>query len=639
MKDDFHPLVSCVVPIYNAEKYLSQGIESLLAQTYNNIEIILVDDWSSDVSWDICQQFAREHDNIRAFRTDERAGGPLRGREKGIQESRGDWIAFMDGDDYVSPEYIYHLLEVTDNGKYDIAVTGHSRLHPDGRIEDFLWDNSSQTTEKRLATFYKHFLDQNYYTDPTDTSGQNLVRASVAKTTDLSKYPNKIWAEDTLMALAFTANSKNGVKFIDHHDFYWRQTPGSGSSGGFSSTADKPAFFRACYDIFNERGLLPLVSVIIPVFNVEKYLSACIESVLQQTYPNIEIILVDDKSSDNSSQIADAYAKKYVRVRVIHKSKNEGLNMARRSGFEASLGQYVTFLDSDDMFHQNNVADSLRSLLVNKADVSIYGVKEFSDDDEKKILSVDDTDSEETSITNKKRLFQYALFGDGNLTGIKHMTAWGKLYDRRLLEGVDWSAANYRMYEDGFWTPQVLLRSDKIVLTSSQLMYYRRNIAYGINGNNLGNRLTGNSLNGRAVGYLEYVVNMQKFYRKLARDHGFDSQLDEEIDEQAFLGMTWRVDNLVRAGLLDSENNLKFVIQILPRYIEAKNRHIDNLDARIEYLDKNLAKTSEEANQKVAQLEDENRQLRQKVTEFHGVKRSAKLLAGNLKRKAKRLWN
>jgi glycosyltransferase involved in cell wall biosynthesis len=630
MKDDFRPLVSCVVTIYNAEKHLDQTVGSLLAQTYDNVEIILVDDWSNDKSWAMCRKFAKKHDNVFVYRTDEKAGAPLRAREKGINKSRGDWITFIDGDDFVSPHYIEHLLEVTHSGTYDIAVTGYSWFHPDAKAEEFLWNDYSQTTKERLETFYEHFLGQNDYTDPTDTCGQNLVRASVAKKTDLSKYPSTVWAEDTLMALAFLSNSENGVNFVDHHDFFWRQTPGSGSNGGFSSTANKPAFFRACYEIFNKKGLLPLVSIVVSIFNVEKYLDACVNSLLTQTYPNLEIILVDDKSTDKSGRMADEYLEKDGRVRVIHKPENEGLNMARKTGFDASHGEYITFLDSDDFFHEDNVADSLRALLNNKADVSIYATKEFNDRDTKDALAVDNSANiEEKLIVNKKLIAQYAFCGDGNLLDIKHMTVWGKLFSRNLLEHTDWKASNYRAYEDSFWTPQALLKSKRIVLVSSYLMYYRRNLAYGTLGNNLGNRLTGNSINGKAVGYIEYVDLLESFYYKLAREHGFESKLDEQIHRYMLLSKTWRIDNLVGAGLLESENNLELVVDALPQYIEAKNKHIHNLDENIEYLKQSIV----DIDRHLTNLRTDNERLNQTIGELMGVKRSAKLLAGNIKRK------
>ena len=90
-----------------------------------------------------------------------------------------------------------------------------------------------------------------------------------------------------------------------------------------------------------------LISVIIPVYNVEKYLRRCVESVLNQTYVNLEIILVDDGSLDKSKSICDEFAQKYERVKVIHK-KNGGLSSARNAGIELATGEYIGFVDSDD---------------------------------------------------------------------------------------------------------------------------------------------------------------------------------------------------------------------------------------------------------------------------------------------------
>ena len=90
------------------------------------------------------------------------------------------------------------------------------------------------------------------------------------------------------------------------------------------------------------------ISVVVPIYNVEKYLPECIESVQNQSYMNLEIILVDDGSPDNSGKIADEYAKKDGRIKVIHK-KNGGLSDARNAGIEVATGDYIMFLDSDDL--------------------------------------------------------------------------------------------------------------------------------------------------------------------------------------------------------------------------------------------------------------------------------------------------
>ena len=90
-----------------------------------------------------------------------------------------------------------------------------------------------------------------------------------------------------------------------------------------------------------------MVSVVVPIYRVEKYLRKCVDSLLQQTYKNIEIILVDDGSKDRSPEICDKYAQEYSFVSVIHK-KNEGLGFARNSGLAMAKGKYVSFIDSDD---------------------------------------------------------------------------------------------------------------------------------------------------------------------------------------------------------------------------------------------------------------------------------------------------
>ena len=102
------------------------------------------------------------------------------------------------------------------------------------------------------------------------------------------------------------------------------------------------------------------VSIIVPIYNVEKYLSKCIESILSQTYKNIEIILVDDGSPDNSPQICDEYAKKDDRIIVIHKA-NGGVSSARNAGIDIATGKYIGFVDPDDYIENN-----MYELMVNK---------------------------------------------------------------------------------------------------------------------------------------------------------------------------------------------------------------------------------------------------------------------------------
>lgn len=115
-----------------------------------------------------------------------------------------------------------------------------------------------------------------------------------------------------------------------------------------------------------------LVSIIVPVFNVEKYLSRCVISLLNQTYSNVEIILVDDGSTDNSGRICDEFANSHSTVFSIHK-KNGGLSSARNTGIEICHGDYVSFVDSDDYIEHNMIEVMLRSCVVNGSLLSCCG--------------------------------------------------------------------------------------------------------------------------------------------------------------------------------------------------------------------------------------------------------------------------
>ncbi len=112
-----------------------------------------------------------------------------------------------------------------------------------------------------------------------------------------------------------------------------------------------------------------LVSVIVPIYNAEKYLSKCINSILNQSHKNLEIILIDDESLDKSGEIADEYSKKDNRIKVIHK-KNEGVSSARNAGIDAATGDYICFSDADDFLEPDYVEYLLKLAIKNNADIS-----------------------------------------------------------------------------------------------------------------------------------------------------------------------------------------------------------------------------------------------------------------------------
>ena len=123
---------------------------------------------------------------------------------------------------------------------------------------------------------------------------------------------------------------------------------------------------------------VPLVSIIVPVYNVERYIDKCINSILEQTYPHIELLLIDDGSPDKSGAICDRYAQKDNRVRVFHK-QNAGVSAARNTGINQAKGEFITFVDSDDWLEPQCIGECLNIINKNKLDFLQFSSKRVND--------------------------------------------------------------------------------------------------------------------------------------------------------------------------------------------------------------------------------------------------------------------
>ena len=169
------------------------------------------------------------------------------------------------------------------------------------------------------------------------------------------------------------------------------------------------------------------VSIIIPVYNVESYIDECLNSVVNQTYQNLEIILVDDGSPDKCPQICDNWAEKDYRIKVVHK-KNGGLSSARNAGMDVATGSFLMFVDSDDFIEKNMVADLLQSQEQTGADVVCCEINRYS---QGKYVLMDIFHSDKASYTISSTQFLEKLF----LTEVS-CASWNKLYKKNILQGV-----------------------------------------------------------------------------------------------------------------------------------------------------------------------------------------------------------
>ena len=125
---------------------------------------------------------------------------------------------------------------------------------------------------------------------------------------------------------------------------------------------------------------MPEISIIVPVYNVEKYLPRCVDSILNQTFTNFELILVNDGSTDRSGIICDQYKKRDNRIKVIHKT-NEGVSKARNIGISEAKGRYIEFIDSDDWIERSLLEDTLKQIRIDNSDIIFFGLLYEDEDD------------------------------------------------------------------------------------------------------------------------------------------------------------------------------------------------------------------------------------------------------------------
>ncbi len=203
---------------------------------------------------------------------------------------------------------------------------------------------------------------------------------------------------------------------------------------------------------------LPLISVIVPIYNVEEYLPKCVDSIINQSYKNLEIILVDDGSPDNSPQICDEYAQKDSRIKVIHK-ENGGLSDARNVGLKASNGEYVSFIDSDDWINADFISELYKGI-ESGVDIAECATRLF--DGEDRTIRV--RGAEEGKISKSEALIK--LITEEGV----YPTVWDKLYKKSIIADIPFAEGKY--HEDDFWTWQVLKKANGLYCSEKPMYNY-----------------------------------------------------------------------------------------------------------------------------------------------------------------------
>lgn len=246
-----------------------------------------------------------------------------------------------------------------------------------------------------------------------------------------------------------------------------------------------------------------LISVIVPVYNAEKYLKRCIDSIINQTYKNFEIILVDDGSEDKSSEICDHFFKKDCRVKVIHK-KNEGVSSARNEGLNQSKGKYISFIDADDWIERNFLLEMYNELKKHNVDYVTCGYNRVYEN-HSEILNNDLT--EELVSANE---YIIKILNVQNGYGFAHM----KLISKEAIGNIRFNT-NISVGEDAFFNVQLCKKINKF------LIYNKALYNYYFNPNSVVRNYDENYCNK----YLHSMKLMNNYIRK----NYFDNRVDQNL--------------------------------------------------------------------------------------------------------------
>ena len=524
-----HPKISVIVPIYNGQKYLSACLDSLLRQTFTDIEIIAVNNGSTDNTVELLNKYADPRLRIVTLPINQRPSGA---RNVGIDKAIGDYIAFCDCDDTI-PENAYEtVIKALSSQSADVVIGNYVEVFEDGRIvmhnvSDIKEDYNSYLKGGALwnKVFRREILISNNIKFDSISYGEDtLFLAEVMKTkcrfiqiTDvLYEY---LHHDDNKTALTkhFTAehiksqvNSKtkyfsilnsldlphvsdrpiNAACYIYN---LWRQIPDPTEKKlayaqvqkfvSLHHMENRRAFancFRTTPEVFAEmpfeeyEALLLTyektyqfkVSVIIPIYNTEMYLSETVESIIAQTLgflENIQIILVNNATEDGAGEICEDYQNKYPEnIKYIVLNENRGPSGARNAGIEFIEGKYVLFLDSDDILGTNVLQKQYAFLEQHYSEIDSASCRIRVFDAQDAWHTLDYKFIGASRVINIFYDFDYTQLSISS-TLIKSSVAKAFLFDESL-----------RIGEDAKYINEIILHKGAYGLITDAVFYYRK---------------------------------------------------------------------------------------------------------------------------------------------------------------------
>lgn len=538
--------ISVIIPFYNSEKYLETCVRSILLQSYQNFEIICINDNSIDSSFNIIKNLSLEDNRIKIIENEVNQG-PGISRNKGLDRANGKYIFFLDSDDWVDLDTLSLLFKESEEKKLDLLMYkplvfyennqkwGHEEYYDMNFMNKYEGKIFKHTDLDSNMLFYipnapwnklylKSFLDEFYIRFPN----QNLIHEDnpfflevflkANKISLINKFLHNRRRRDGSIMTLTNERLFDNFKIMDliiniflEDSTLYNSYKKEVLNHIFSTLSVKyysinqelrPKFYNKIKEfldkLYNEYGLyydcLELVedkyfskfkqisqenyklkeasnikvSIIVPVYNVEDYLEECLESLINQSLKEIEIICVNDGSTDNSLKILNKYKELDNRIKVISQD-NQGLSASRNNGLSFATGEYVLFVDSDDWIDLNACEYLYNKSKSKNLDVAYFLIKNY-DDESKEFY-----DEDYFNLASLPHSFDNTVF---NHRDIKEyifplsVQVGQKFYKRSLIKDLKFIEGIF--FEDNPYQWEVLLSAERISVFRKHFYFYRK---------------------------------------------------------------------------------------------------------------------------------------------------------------------
>ena len=538
--------VSIIVPVYNVEQYLEQCLDSLVNQTLQEIEILCIDDGSTDQSLCILQKYEKQDRRIRVITGKNHGYGHA--MNIGLDATKGEFIGIVEPDDYVDLQMFETLYQRAKATGVDIIKADFYRFYGDGEEQRNVYHNVARAyenynriinpkQEKECFRFIMNtwsgiyqteflkkynirhnetpgasfqdngfwfagfcqaekigFINKPLYYNRRDNPNSSVNnREKIYCANEEYGYMRNFLVEHPALekeflpqlmmkkyhTYLFTLNRVGWQYKLEYLQTFAAEFKQAKEQGELNKAVFTPQEWTNLHWIMNnpeeyyEKVVKKQIeiSVIIPVYNAEKYLRQCLESLETQSFSRFEVICIDDGSADGSRKIIESLIQRDKRFQL-YTQQNQGAGAARNKGIELSKGEYLLFLDADDYFAQDMLLHAWQKIRETEADICV--MNSWQHDEETGSIAPCEYALRENVYPNYRpfRVEQMQKNPFRNFMG----WAWDKLYLKRFIVNNELKFQEQRTSNDMFFVYMSLFKADRITTLDERLIYQRRNI-------------------------------------------------------------------------------------------------------------------------------------------------------------------